>query len=74
MIMFCMIVVGLAFLFLITAGLYQFFGWFKSFFHDFLKWHVPAPGAKQWYDGINVHSYCKYCGAEIIQDGNGNWF
>lgn len=66
---------------LIIFGLFSFgsvfflsFGWLKFFYHDMLKWHKPAKGERQDFDGCNVHSVCKYCGKEIIQDSQGNWF
>ena len=53
--------------------LYNWFGWFKWFFHDILKWHKPDNSPK-WSDGCSTHSVCKYCGQEIMQDSQGNWF
>lgn len=41
-------------------------------FHDIFGWHVP--GDKLWYGDFAVHSYCRICGREIIQDSQGNWF
>lgn len=53
--------------------MYVKFGWFKSFFHDVLGWHEPDD-SPMWSDGCSTHSRCKYCGAEIMQDSQGNWF
>ena len=44
----------------------------KPFFHDVLKWHMPTYDRS--FDGYSMHSYCKYCGKEIMQDSHGNWF
>ena len=59
---------------LLGSLLFLGLGWFKFFYHDLLKWHKPNRDAKQWYDGCSVHASCKYCGKEIMQDSQGNWF
>lgn len=46
--------------------------WLERFFHDKLGWHVP--GNTGYFDGVSIHSRCIYCGEEITQDGQGNWF
>lgn len=67
------IILGLAtFLFLAFALLYLKFGLCKWLYHDILRWHEPDD--KYTYDGCSVHSHCKFCGEEIMQDGQGNWF
>lgn len=48
-------------------------GWLKGWFHDVLHWHHPDDSPK-WSDGCSVHSKCKWCGQDIMQDGQGNWF
>lgn len=45
---------------------------FKLFYHDILEWHLP--NGEQGFDGCSVHSVCKFCGKEIMQDSQGNWF
>ena len=65
---------GLIALFLLGSFLFLTFGWFKFFYHDVLLWHRPAKGEKQSYDGCSIHSICKYCGREVMQDSQGNWF
>ena len=60
-------------LFLICAPLYCKFGLFKWFYHDILEWHEPD-NSPQWSDGMSSHAICKYCGREIMQDSQGNWF
>ena len=57
---------------LIATVLYSKFGYFKKFFHDFLRWHEPED--HWWWDGSSVHSRCKHCGKEITRDSQGNWF
>ncbi len=33
-----------------------------------------SPGGKASFDGCSQHSKCRKCGADIMQDGQGNWF
>lgn len=47
-------------------------GFFKRFYHDFMGWHQPKD--IRWHDGISEHAQCKYCGKDIMQDSQGNWF
>jgi hypothetical protein len=61
-------------IFLINALLYLKFGLFKKFYHDILKWHKPHNEYDSEFDGCSFHNTCKYCGKEIIQDSQGNWF
>lgn len=61
-------------IFLITSIIYLKTGLFKVFFHDILEWHMPNNSTRQYYDGCNIHCTCIYCGSEIIQDSQGNWF
>ena len=77
MILFESILIGLGAplsLFLIGAGLYLSIGWFKSLYHDLLRWHLPLKGSRQFFDGCSVHSVCRHCNKNIIEDGQGNWF
>lgn len=60
-------------LFYVPPVLYFQAGWFKFWFHDVLKWHQPD-NSPQWSDGCSVHSKCKWCGEDIMQDSQGNWF
>lgn len=46
--------------------------YFKKFYHDILQWHLPDDSS--YFDGCSVHSKCKHCGMDIMQDSQGNWF
>ena len=61
-------------LFTIVFGdlLYMWRGLGKWFYHDILRWHMPTDS--QGFDGCSFTSTCKYCGKEIMQDSQGNWF
>lgn len=47
-------------------------GLFRKICHDVLEWHEPDE--KKSFDGCSFHSRCKWCGREILQDSQGNWF
>lgn len=47
---------------------------FKHLCHDILGWHEPDKDADQSYDGCSRHSKCRFCGKDIMQDSQGNWF
>ena len=64
----CMILLA----FIISSVLYSNYGTCKWLFHDLLHWHEPNGNVS--LNGINLKSRCKYCGKEIIQDSQGNWF
>ena len=57
---------------IVPTVLYLKFGLFKFFYHNLLGWHKPIE--EECYDGISFTSKCKYCGEEIMQDSQGNWF
>lgn len=57
-----------------AAWLYHKLGWFKFFYHGMLGWHVPDENIDHWSDGCSDHAICKYCGKDIMQDSQGNWF
>ena len=57
----------------LNAVLYFKAGWFKFFYHDFLGWHTPDDSPHS-FDGLSEHATCKYCGRDIMQDSQGNWF
>ena len=42
------------------------------FFHDIMGWHYPDDSSS--FDGCSIHSCCRYCKKEIMQDSQGNWF
>ena len=63
---------GVLALFLVLAILYLAIGWNRWLFHNLLGWHKPIK--KKTFKGINIISKCKYCGKEIAQDSQGNWF
>ena len=45
----------------------------QRYFHDHVGWHFPANGITGW-DGASFHATCKFCGKDIMQDSQGNWF
>ncbi len=53
--------------------LYLTFGWFHFWFHGVMRWHQPDD-SPEWSDGCSTHSKCKWCGKDIMQDSQGNWF
>lgn len=57
----------------INSYLYFKFGFLKFFYHDLLDWHRPDD-SPQYSDGCSQHAKCKYCGRDIMQDSQGNWF
>jgi hypothetical protein len=59
---------------IIFSLLYLKFGVCKVIYHDILGWHQPKDENDTTFDGCNFHNICKYCGEEIIQDSQGNWF
>lgn len=67
-----MVLVGFILVFYVPILLYEKFGWFKRFYHDILGWHKPTD--EKEFDGCSLKSRCKYCGKEIMQDSQGNWF
>lgn len=66
------IITGLALVY-IPGMLYLAFGLFKSLFHDKFGWHRPDDSPTT-FDGASAHSKYKYCGKDIMQDSQGNWF
>lgn len=63
---------GVLVLFLVLAILYLAIGWNKWLFYNLLGWHKPIK--EKTFRGINIISKCKYCGKEIAQDSQCNWF
>lgn len=63
---------GVLALFLVLAILYLAIGWNRWLFHNLLGWHKPIK--EKTFKGINIISKCRYCGKEIAQDSQGNWF
>ena len=57
----------------VMPALYFKAGLFKRFYHDIMGWHLPDD-SPQTFDGCSIHARCKYCGQEIMQDSQGNWF
>ena len=74
MIYFAYTLLGLLIAFMSTVLLYLKTGLFKSFYHDILGWHKPKNDDDSSFDGCSFHNKCKYCGKEILQDSQGNWF
>ena len=52
--------------------LYECFGFGKKLFHNILG--CCLPDKSRWHDGCSMHSCCKYCGKDIMQDSYGQWF
>ena len=72
--MIVIIFVGLIF---IISGLIYWYtekGIFKSFYHDKLGWHKPTEDIYLEPLSVTPKSVCKYCGVEIMQDSQGNWY
>ena len=61
-----------ALVFIIGSAIYLKTGFGKRLYHNKLGWHKPNEEIEA--AGINFKSKCKYCGKEIIQDSQGNWF
>ena len=36
--------------------------------------YTPTETEENTFDGCSKHNHCKYCGKEIMQDSQGNWF
>jgi hypothetical protein len=47
-------------------------GVYRRFVHNVMGWH--APSEISGFDGCSMTSSCKYCGRQILQDSQGNWF
>lgn len=56
-----------------TAALYFWKGLFHRWYHDVLEWHQPDTHPHT-FDGCSKHATCKWCGKDIMQDSQGNWF
>ena len=41
-------------------------------YHDIMGWHMPDNS--YFEDGCSVHSHCRICKKEVMQDSQGNWF
>ena len=70
-IMICFVAVLI--LFYVPPILYFKKGWFHNWFHDVMHWHQPDNSPK-WSEGCSTHAKCKWCGEDIMQDSQGNWF
>jgi hypothetical protein len=57
----------------IGSYLYSKFGFLRIYYHDLLGWHQPSDSSR-YFDGCSEHNTCKYCGKDIMQDSQGNWF
>lgn len=68
------IAIIVAYVFTMIGSIFYFKrGYFKKFYHDVMGWHQPRSNAYE-FDGLSFHGICKYCGKEIMQDSQGNWF
>lgn len=70
---FLFVILATLLIFLAPSSLYLRYGLYKRFYHDILEWHRPCDEQKT-FDGISFYSRCKYCGKNIMQDSQGNWF
>ena len=57
----------------VGACLYFRYGFLNFFYHGLMGWHRPDKYAR-FSDGCSIHSRCRYCKKEIMQDSQGNWF
>lgn len=57
----------------VMDGTYFGLGWFKFYCHGVMKLHIPDESTL-WFDGCSRHAVCAYCGKDILQDSQGNWF
>lgn len=57
----------------IPSILYLKFGRIRWLYHDILGWHQPEKNTVRVED-VNTHAVCKWCGKDIMQDSQGNWF
>ena len=48
-------------------------GWFRRWFHDVMHWHQPDD-LPRWSGGCSPQAKSKWCGKDIMQDSQGNWF
>ena len=46
---------------------------FNYFFHNVMEWHLPDDKPQE-FNGCSFHTHCKFCGKEIEQDSQGNWY
>ena len=70
-----LIIIGVPYvLSVILSPFYFKYGFGKWFYHDFLGWHAPDKTERCMYDGLSMHSHCKFCHKEIMEDSQGNWF
>ena len=68
-----LVVIALVLMWLLIGGIvYLATGFGKWLYHDRMGWHQPDNSRS--FDGCSEHSRCKYCGKEIMQDSQGNWF
>lgn len=48
-------------------------GRLRKWAHDHLGWHAPDDSPRR-FDGCSIHSTCRFCGKDVMQDSQGNWF
>lgn len=58
----------------LPSPLYFKWGIGKWLYHDIFGWHIPKEDEDNSFDGCSEHNHCKYCGKDIMQDSQGNWF
>lgn len=63
---------GIAFMF--CGFLYLTCGKCRRLYHDILGWHQPDDKETFISWGGFLHSKCKWCGKDIEEDSQGNWF
>lgn len=57
---------------IILYPLYTKFGFCKWFYHDVMGWCYPSD--ESYFNGVSECSKCRFCGRDIMQDSQGNWF
>lgn len=58
---------------ILCSPFYYKWGVGKRFYHNMLGWHIPKK--KEIHQiGDELHSECKLCSREIIQDPRGTWY
>lgn len=67
----CAIALGIMCLW-VGGIVYLHTGFGARLYHDLMGWHQPD--GRMILDGVSMHSICKHCGKEIMQDSQGNWY
>lgn len=68
--LFCIAFLVIAMFYIIVACLCRYLPW--TWACNWAGTHFPSKDG--FFDGCSIHSKCRKCGKEIMQDGQGNWF